>query len=158
MHDATLCILLRETNLLLGMKKRGFGKDRFNGFGGRLEPGETIEQAAVRELAEEAGVRIDIDSLKKVAELTFEFSGVPKEKDWDQVVHVYVVRQWKGEPTESDEMRPAWFPLENIPYSQMWPDDSYWLPHILKGKYVKAKFIFGADQKTIIDYSLNISD
>ena len=45
-----------ERQLLLGRKKRGFGEGKWNGFGGKLEPGETVEEAAVRELQEESGV------------------------------------------------------------------------------------------------------
>lgn len=42
--------------LLLGQKLRGFGEGYYNGFGGKVELGETIEAAARRELEEEAGV------------------------------------------------------------------------------------------------------
>lgn len=34
------------TLVLLGMKKRGFGAGKWNGFGGKVQPGETIEEAA----------------------------------------------------------------------------------------------------------------
>lgn len=36
--------------LLLGRKLRGFGEGYLNGFGGKVEPGETIEAAAAREV------------------------------------------------------------------------------------------------------------
>ncbi len=45
----TLLFLRKNNHILLAMKKRGFGADRWNGVGGKLEPGETIEQALVRE-------------------------------------------------------------------------------------------------------------
>lgn len=35
-------------DILLGLKKRGFGEGKWNGFGGKVEPGETIHQAAAR--------------------------------------------------------------------------------------------------------------
>nr|CAD7569503.1 unnamed protein product [Timema californicum] len=44
----TLAIIRDGGNVLLGMKKRGFGKGKWNGFGGKVELGETIHQAAVR--------------------------------------------------------------------------------------------------------------
>ena len=49
----TLVAVLKENNILLGMKKRGFGEGRWNGFGGKVETGETIEEGAKRELKEE---------------------------------------------------------------------------------------------------------
>ncbi|CAN0261386.1 unnamed protein product, partial [Ectocarpus fasciculatus] len=42
--------------ILLGMKKRGFGEGKWNGFGGKVESGESVDEAAKRELMEEAGV------------------------------------------------------------------------------------------------------
>lgn len=41
---------LFDIKVLLGLKKRGLGVDKWNGFGGKLEPGETIEEAAKREM------------------------------------------------------------------------------------------------------------
>jgi len=48
----TLLFLIKEDQILLAMKKRGFGMGRFNGVGGKIEPGETIEQAMIRECQE----------------------------------------------------------------------------------------------------------
>ena len=53
----TLCIPIKENGVLLGLKKRGFGSGRWNGFGGKVEEGETIEQATLRELDEEVGIK-----------------------------------------------------------------------------------------------------
>ncbi len=53
-------ILNREArSILLGMKKRGFGEGKWNGFGGKLEPGERMIQCAQRELEEESGLQVD---------------------------------------------------------------------------------------------------
>ena len=46
--DYTLLFVRKDDEILLGMKKRGFGTGKWNGFGGKIEAGETIEQAAVR--------------------------------------------------------------------------------------------------------------
>ena len=42
--------------ILLGMKKRGMGQGKWNGFGGKLKVGETVVQCALRELEEESGL------------------------------------------------------------------------------------------------------
>ena len=139
---------------MLAMKKRKFGKGKWNGTGGKLDDGETVEQAAVRETEEEIMVRVK--SLEKVAILEFRFLDVPQEKDWDQDVHVYVSGSWEGEPKETEEMKPRWFGINDIPYDSMWEDDKHWLPKVLAGEKVRGEFEFKgkgdlarADVKTV---------
>lgn len=152
MRIMTLCILKRNDSLLLGMKKRGFGAGRYNGFGGKVNPGEAVEACAKREVREEAGVTVD--SLVKVAELIFNFSHKP---DWNCLVHVFLSSDWTGEPLESEEMKPSLFSIKEIPYAQMWPDDKYWLPHVLAGKFVSGRFVFG-EGDAILEHSLSFPD
>ena len=149
MRDATLCILVRGNppqEILLGMKKARFGAGKYNGFGGKVEPGETIAQAAARELAEEAGLQVAPDDLQPVGHLTFLF---PFRREWEQVVHVYCAHTWQGTPIESEEMAPAWFRIDEIPYDEMWDDDRHWLPHVLAGKRIRATFTYQADNETV---------
>jgi 8-oxo-dGTP diphosphatase len=148
LRNITLVFLIKKTDsniseICLAMKKRGFGVGRWNGVGGKLEPNETIIEAAKREAQEE--IAVTIDNLQKVAELDFYF---PHNPSWNQKVHVYFVSDWIGEPKESEEMKPAWFLIPNIPYSEMWPDDKFWLPEVLNNNKVKASFTFG--EKDII--------
>ncbi len=144
MKHATLCVVVNGNNILLGMKKKGFGAGRYNGFGGKVEPGESVEAAAVRELREESGLQAV--SAKKHAVLTFKF---PHKPEWDQVVHVFVTDNWTGSPAESDEMVPEWFQADNLPFGQMWSDDPHWLPHVISGKFVTATFVFSPDEKIL---------
>ena len=44
----TLTIIRQQEKLLLGLKKRGFGCNKINGFGGKVEKGESIKSAAIR--------------------------------------------------------------------------------------------------------------
>lgn len=147
----TLCIFYDKENgrILLGMKKRGFGANRWNGFGGKVEGGETILEAAIRECREEAGV--EVQEMNDIGVLDFEFfDGSLLE------VHLFRVLKFSGEPQESEEMKPQWFSIKDIPYAYMWPDDIYWLPHVLYGKHTQGKFFFG-EGDVITDYSLVIS-
>ena len=144
MNQATLCILVKENSsdkeILLAMKKRGFGQGKWNGVGGKIdtEKGDKdIFDTAIRETEEEIGVKIK--NPERVAILSFYF---PYKKKWDQDVHVFLVKDWKGELAESKEMLPKWFKLNEIPFNEMWDDDKYWLPHILEGKKIKGDFIF----------------
>lgn len=149
MKEMTLCILIREnpaTEVLLGFKKVRFGAGKYTGFGGRVEPGESVEAAAIRELYEETGIRILEKDLQRVGLLTFTF---PVKPSWSQVVHLYLSRTWDGIPEESEEMVPAWFPLDKIPYDHMWHDATYWLPLILDGERIRARFTFKADNESV---------
>ena len=80
MRQDTLVFLVNDDTqeLLLAMKKRGFGVGKLNGVGGKVQAGETIEAAAVREAQEEALVRIQEKDLVKVAELAFHFKDKPE--------------------------------------------------------------------------------
>ena len=142
MKITTLCFLLKGDQILLAMKKRGFGEGKYNGVGGKVQSGEMIEEATVREAEEEIGVKILPEHLDKVAEIVFKFNDKP---DWDLVCHVYFTHQWQGEPTESDEMAPAWYQQNQLPFDQMWVDDPHWLPLCLAGKKLNCEFCFGQD-------------
>lgn len=150
MKQATLCFIIENGKILLGMKKRGFGAGKWNGFGGKIENGEAIEEAAVRELHEE--VRVLANKLEKVGELKFIF---PYKKEWNQIVHVFLVKEWEGHPKESEEMLPKWFQINEIPFDKMWQDDRHWLPILLNGRKVNATFIFKEDNETIAEMKLN---
>ncbi len=140
MKDATLCLFVKNDEILLAMKKRGFGIGKWNGVGGKIdkEKGDnSIIEAAIRETKEEIG--INANNLEKVALLHFRF---PYKEDWNQDVHVFLVKNWQGQPQESEEMFPKWFKINEIPYNKMWDDDRVWLPHILEGKKLEAEFLF----------------
>lgn len=151
----TLCIIHKpfgddqdqHPKVLLGMKKRGFGAGRWNGFGGKVEQGESVEDAAKREILEEAGIKVA--NIEKMGEVGFEFKGDPMVLQ----VHIFKAGHFEGEPIESDEMKPRWFHIDEIPFDQMWPDDKYWLPLFLEGKKFKGKFVFEGQDK-ILEHEL----
>lgn len=132
------------------MKKRGFGAGKWNGFGGKINSNETTEEAAIRELYEEA--KIYANKLEKVGKLEFVF---PFKEEWNQIVHLFIVKEWKGTPKESEEMLPKWFKINEIPFEKMWQDDKHWLPKILNGRKINAKFVFDKDNESIMEMRIN---
>lgn len=150
LRQSTLLFLVKDDKILLALKKRGFGKGKYNGVGGKLEAGESTTEAAIRECQEEIGVTPKL--IDNVAILDFIFA--EDKSDWNQQVIVYLCSAWEGDPIETDEMKPKWFSLDSIPYDDMWPDDKYWLPQALNNKFVKASFKFDEDE-SIVDYEMD---
>ena len=150
MQDATLVILLKGdpiAEVLLGYKKIGFGQGKYTGIGGKIERGETMADAAIREIVEETNVRIPgPEHLKFSAIIEFRF---PRKRSWNHRVFVFLTQYWEGVPVESNEIRPRWFKLEDIPYNQMWDDARYWLPLALSGEKFQAYFKFRNDNQTV---------
>lgn len=143
----TLCFIYQHPKVLLGMKKRGFGAGRWNGFGGKVKEGETIEEAVKRETQEE--VSIVPENIEKFGIINFEFQGSPEILE----VHFFKVNKFSGQPKESEEMKPKWFNLKEVPFQEMWPDDKLWFPIFLRGKKFKGKFLFENENK-ILKYTL----
>jgi 8-oxo-dGTP diphosphatase len=152
MGIATLCFVFQgdpPLKILLGHKKRGFAQGKIDGFGGKLNPGESALQAAVRELAEESGIVAQPEKMVPMGVINFIF---PMNPAWNQEVHVFIAQSWQGEPVESEEMQPEWFPLTGIPFDQMWADSRIWLPSLLAGASIKAEFTYSDDNETVKDY------
>lgn len=141
MKVLTLVFITKGDEVLLGLKKRGFGSDYWNGFGGKVEPGEEIETAARRELREESG--LEVGSLKKFAVVIFNFESNPVP--WE--IHFFRTENFIGEPLETEEMRPQWFDKNNVPFESMWADDFYWWPHFLANDKFRAEFWLDKDKK-----------
>jgi len=146
----TLCCLKKGGQILLGMKKRGFGAGRWNGFGGKVKTGENIEQAAIRETQEECG--IEIIELEKTGIVNFKFEESPEILE----VHLFNIKRFAGEPKESEEMEPRWFSYAEIPFDSMWPDDQFWLPLFLEGKKFKGYFLFNKEGSKVLQKKLEI--
>jgi 8-oxo-dGTP diphosphatase len=146
---ATLLFLLRDDEVLLIHKKTGLGKGKVNAPGGKIEPGETPAEAAVREVEEEVGLRVR--SPEQMGDLRFQFvDGLAL------YCAVFISREFEGEAHESDEADPFWCKVDAVPYAQMWADDAYWLPGLLEGKQFDGRFDF--DEETMLWQKLRWGD
>ena len=157
MKNTTLLFLVKKeegkiTDICLAMKKRGFGAGRWNGVGGKVEGGESVAEATIRETKEEIGVTAK--NLEKVGEVFFSFKFKP---EWNQTVHIYVTEVWDGEPLESEEMSPVWHTTDAIPYVDMWPSDTFWLPKVLEGNKIKGDILLG-EKDVILEEKVEIVD
>ena len=156
----TLIFVLRKVadgwEVLLGHKARGFGCGKWNGFGGKVEldVDSSVVASAARELEEECGIRLLPNpegggppfGLQHVGLLFFQY---PTEEGGSKTYQVHVLATvWDNrciDPSSairpSEEMdRVEWFDIPEggkevkrpIPFEQMWADDSYWLPSLLR--------------------------
>jgi len=155
----TLCIVHQDNKVLLGMKKRGFGEGKWNGFGGKVTDGESIEDAAKREVLEESG--LTVATLEKMGVIDFSWAASAKasasqEKQILQV-HIFKCKDFSGEQQESEEMKPQWFAIDKIPYETMWSSDGYWLPLFLQNKKFTGNFVFDEENK-VAKYELKELD
>lgn len=146
----TLCFLLRDTpdgdEVLLGMKRTGFGKGKVVGIGGHVEPGETDSQAVIREVFEETGVIVQLADLADAGAVRFVF---PARPQWNMDTRLFTARHWQGEPVESDEIVPEWFRVDTLPVDRMWQDADHWLPVVLEGGRVNIVVTLNPDNETV---------
>ncbi len=144
---ATLLFVVRDGEILLIRKKRGLGAGKINGPGGKLDPGETPEACAVRECQEE--LCITPLAPRYCGQHLFQFVD-------GYSIHVWVYRSdsYEGEVTETDEALPLWFPVDEIPFDEMWEDDRLWLPLMLEEKPFLARYIF--DDDSMVDHAIEL--
>jgi 8-oxo-dGTP diphosphatase len=143
---ATLLFVVRDGQILLILKKRGLGSGKVNGPGGRIDPGESPLDCALREVREELGVRPT--GVRHAGELLFQFVD-------GHSIHGFVFRadDCEGVPVETDEAVPMWTPIDRIPYERMWADDRLWMPLLLSGHRFVGRFVFDGDRMLWSDVS-----
>lgn len=145
---ATLVFVVDGVRLLLIRKKRGLGAGKVNAPGGRLEPGETFEACAVREVEEE--LRITPHDVAYAGENSFQFVD-----GYSIHARVYRATRWSGTPTETPEAVPLWVDVAAIPYEEMWEDDRLWIPHLLAGRRFVGRYVFDGD--AMLDHAVEVA-
>jgi 8-oxo-dGTP diphosphatase len=135
---ANLCFILKDGRVLLIRKKRGLGAGKVNGPGGKIEPGESALESAIREVQEEIGVTPL--AIEDRGVLHFQFAD-----GYSLECAVFVAKDLEGEPVETAEAAPFWVPVGAVPYDEMWADDRHWLPEVLAGRSFHGWFEFDGD-------------
>lgn len=138
MKIATLGVVLRPGEILLGEKKKGeIGIGVLSGPGGKLDPGETLEECLLRETLEEFELELDPARLDYTARIDFYAAG-----EVDFRVHVYRAWVLKGEAHETADMIPRWYPLHALPYERLYEADRHWLPKAARGEKFRANVYY----------------
>lgn len=146
---ATLVFLLERERVLLIRKKRGLGAGKINAPGGRLEPGEAPLECALREVEEELCITPRAPIF--CGENLFQFVD-----GYSIHVHVFLSHGFSGEPRETAEAIPLWFPLARLPYEQMWEDDALWVPHVFAGRRFLGRYVF--EDESMLDHCIELTD
>lgn len=129
-RDGVVCFFVKNNQILLALIEYPDGKLLWNGLGGYVEQNENLNEAVVREVAEETDITINQNDLVKMAEVD-----VNKELS----LHVFITEKWSGENIIKDktikELR--WFSKENIPFDNMHKDNNKWLLYVLNCKKIR---------------------
>lgn len=142
----TLLFLRKNNQILLGYRKKGFGKGKWHGIGGALEKDSPVEPALVRESTARLGIKPTHWNL--LAELDLIQDGETSDP-WNVYIYAFICDSWEGIPTAPDDVELRWFPVDKLPYEQMWPADERWLSHVLAGKKVVASFTFDVNDRIV---------
>jgi 8-oxo-dGTP diphosphatase len=149
MKLATLCYVRDGTHaqgqtlMLHRIKKANdMHAGKWNGLGGKLEPGETPEECAIREVLEESGLRMIDPVLRGI--ITFpQFS---KGEDW--YTFIFVATKFTGELIDSTEGVLAWVENDKLFELNLWPGDRIFLRWLDDQRFFSAKFVYHAGELT----------
>ena len=136
---ATLCYVRKNGKTLMihrVKKENDFHEGKWNGLGGKFEPGESPEQCAIREIREESGLVARNLSMKGV--LTFPIFDTIN--DW--YAFVFVVDDFEGELIDSAEGELEWIDNHELEKLNLWEGDRFFLPWLDQEKFFSAKFVY----------------
>jgi 8-oxo-dGTP diphosphatase len=136
---ATLCYVKKagRTLMIHRIKKANdVHQGKWNGLGGKLDPGETPEECIVREVWEESGLRITDPVLKGF--LTF--PGFANDEDW--YAFVFVAHEFEGELIDSPEGILQWIDDSMLLDLPLWEGDYIFLPWLERDAFFSGKFTY----------------
>ncbi|HYY92024.1 MAG TPA: 8-oxo-dGTP diphosphatase [Candidatus Dormibacteraeota bacterium] len=148
---ATLCFIVRDNKVLLLKKSEGlFGAGKWNAPGGKLHDGEDPRSCAVREVFEET--RLRVKQLDHVGIVYFYKFDRRENPDW--TVHVFLSRDFAGDPVDRREGVTRWFDVDALPFEEMWEDDRYWHRMVFEGRKFEGRFYYTGNFEKLIDFTL----
>ncbi|TMI29813.1 8-oxo-dGTP diphosphatase [Candidatus Bathyarchaeota archaeon] len=150
---ATLCFIIHNNRVLL-LKKNPelFGAGKWNAPGGKLQPKETAEQCASREVYEETGLKVQ--KPRKIGTLVFFKYNKREDPDW--IAHVFLTKQFHGTIKEGKEGILQWYPIDRPPLDEMWKDDKYWYQYAVEGRSFRGDFYFRGDFEKLVDHRIEL--
>ena len=124
---------------------------KWNGLGGKMEPGETPEECVIREVFEESGLEIQAPRLRGF--LTWpKFDGV---EDW--YAFVFSATEFTGKLRESNpEGRLEWISNDQILDLPLWEGDRIFMEWLGQERFFSAKFTYV--QGHLIDHQVHFHD
>jgi 8-oxo-dGTP diphosphatase len=143
MKLATLCYLRKDGHTLMihrVKKENDMHAGKWNGLGGKLEPGETPEACAIREILEESGLIVKNLILKGI----ITFPGFSNDEDW--YTFLFVIDDFEGQLIDSPEGHIRWIPDDELLDLYMWPGDRIFIPWLDRPEFFSGKFVYKDNQ------------
>ena len=151
MKLATLCYVIDKKNnsvlmIYRNKKVNDYHQGKWNGLGGKFEPGESPEQCALREIEEESGLKVKSVCMRGF--ITFPlFDG---KEDW--YVFLFTADEFTGELIDSPEGKLDWIPKEKLTEINLWDGDKIFIPWLFREKLFSAKFNY--EDGRFVDYEV----
>lgn len=149
MKIATLCYVRRAGKTLMVhriKKANDMHQGKWNGLGGKLEPGETPEECAIREIYEESGLIVKNLVFKGM----ITFPGFANDEDW--YTFIFVVDDFAGQLIDSPEGNLEWIDRDKLFQLNLWDGDRVFLNWLDRPGFFSAKFVYQDGQ--FIDYNV----
>jgi len=148
---AVLVYLRHGDDILMlnrGARPGDFHAGKWNGLGGKLEPGESPREAASREVFEEAGVRLSADRYHLLGMLQFPNFKPKKDEDWlFWVLDATLTLEERGRVLgQSAEGSHPWLASATIPSLNLWPGDRQFLPWVFERRPFCGTFWYEAGE------------
>lgn len=151
-----LCFLFRDAGrdagrdggrqVLLGLKRTGFGTGRVVALGGKIDGQETAREAAVREVAEESGIDLVPAEVRAAGSITWQF---PAQPAWNMAASLFAADAGDATAVPCEEIEPRWYGVGAIPWQDMWQDAPHWIPTLLAGRPVQARIVMATDNEGV---------
>ena len=139
MKLATLCYVRQDGKTLMVhriKKVNDIHQGKWNGLGGKLEPGETPEDCAVREIREESGLQ----ATRLIYKGLLTFPKFAHDEDW--YAFVFVVDQFTGNLIDSPEGNLRWVDDGHVMQLNLWEGDRIFLPWLDRTGVFSGRFIY----------------